>query len=323
MIAIHQNKVLDVQANFSPEIEKQRIAALKKLKAIKKSQFNQKEKDYLILVIAAFKKTATNQIITSLPSDINNLIISIGKVPPNSRFNNNGKAKKSLKKFILDALNYKYKRTSFYPRYFREIGIKTCVYCNSQLAISSKKTNNGYSSRFDVDHYHSKDDYPFLSICLFNLYPACAPCNRAKGIKEIEFELYTDVISKTLASEYSFKLAPYSLSKYLTTKDSSEIHFEYKEPIYINPNAKNFRDVFNIEGIYKTQNDLIEELIIKSQMYNNSYLKILKNNFSKLNLNPELFKRTLVGNYVKDKEMHKRPMSKFMQDIAKDLGVID
>ena len=52
-------------------------------------------------------------------------------------------------------------------------------------------------------------------------------------------------------------------------------------------------------------------------------IKILKTNFSKLGLSPELFKRILVGSYTEDKDIHKRPMNKFIMDIAKDLELID
>ena len=86
--------------------------------------------------------------------------------------------------------------------------------------------------------------------------------------------------------------------------------------------SKTFEETFHINGIYKTQTDLIEELIIKSQIYNKSYLKTLKHSFDKLSIQPELFKRTLIGNYTEDKDLHKRPMSKFVMDIAKDLGLI-
>lgn len=323
MIAIHQNKVKVVQSSFSSEIENQRKKALKKLKDITKNQFNRVEKDYLISVINLFEESSPVKIIEATPNEIITQIANIGIIPANSRFYKNGRAKKTLKSFILEALNYTSLRSSFYPNYFRKIGIKTCVYCNSSLTITAKKTsNNGYSAKFDVDHYHSKDKYPFLSISLFNLYPACASCNRAKKNDEIEFELYAELGAKTLKSEYKFKLHPYSKAKYLTTKDSKNIEFTFEEPIYANPNAKTFKDVFHIEGIYQTQNDLIEELIIKSQIYNKSYLKALKSNFSKLSLHPELFKRTLIGNYVEDKNIHKRPMSKLVMDIAKDLDLI-
>jgi predicted transcriptional regulator len=249
-------------------------------------------------------------------------IVTLNVIPPNSRFYKNRRPKKSLKKFILGALNYTSLRKSFYPKYFKEIGIKSCVYCNSQLSITAVKSNGGYSAKFDVDHYHSKDDYPFLSISLFNLYPACSSCNRAKSNNKIEFELYTKYTSKTLKSNYRFELSPYSKSKYLTTKDVNDIGFIFNEPKYSTSEVTKFNEVFHIERIYETQNDLIEELIIKSQIYNKAYLKTLKLNFDKLSLNPKLFKRTIVGNYTEDKDIHKRPMSKFIMDIAKELDLI-
>ena len=323
MIAIHQDKVKAVQYNFTAEIESQRNKALIKLININKNQFSPIEKDYLINVINLFKVNSPIKIIECTPNEIVNQIASIGKIPTNSRFQKNGKPKKKLKAFILQALNYTVLRNSFYPKYFKEIGIKACVYCNSQLTITAKKTsNNDYSAKFDIDHYHSKDDYPFLSISLFNLYPACSSCNRSKGTDIIEFELYTDVTAKTIESEYKFRLSAYSKSKYLTTKDSKEIEFTFEEPAYSILNAKTFKEVFHIEGVYQTQDDLIEELIVKSQIYNKAYLKILKSNFSKLSLHPELFKRTLIGNYANHKDLHKRPMSKLVMDIAKDLDLI-
>jgi hypothetical protein len=250
---------------------------------------------------------------------------SIGNVPLITKIYR-GKPKQvksDIKNKIIHSLGYTPLRKNFYPKYFKGIGIKACVYCNSQLTVSAtKNSKNEYSAKFDVDHYHSKDDYPFLSICLFNLYPACASCNRLKSTNKVEFELYTNDVAKTIKSDYKFKLSPHSKAKYLTTKDSKAIDFTFKEPVYKDPVAKTFKEIFHIEGIYRTQDDLIEELIIKSQIYNEAYLKTLKSNFSKLSLHPELFKRTLVGNYTEDKDLHKRPMSKLVMDIAKDLELI-
>jgi len=322
MIAIHQNKIIHVQSLFLNEIESQRKRALTKLKKINKNQFNTAEKNYLKAIIRLFENNSPTKIIECKPSDILILINTIGTIPPNSRFYRNGRQKKSLKQFVLEALGYNYLRKTFYPKYFREIGIKSCVYCNSQLSITAVKSNSTYSAKFDVDHYHSKDEYPFLGISLFNLYPACASCNRAKSNNEIEFELYVSDYKSTLKSKYNFKLSSYSKSKYLTTRDTKEIDFSFSEPIYHNPNAKKFNDVFHIESIYETQKDLIEELIIKSQIYNKSYLKTLRYNFDKLSLQPELFKRTIIGNYAKDKDVHKRPMSKIVMDISRELGLI-
>ena len=74
---------------------------------------------------------------------------------------------------------------------------------------------------------------------------------------------------------------------------------------------------------YNTQKDLAAELIIKSKIYNDSYKKMLMNTFNKLyGKNPMMFKRIIVGNYTERNEIHKRPMSKFTQDIARQLKLI-
>jgi hypothetical protein len=326
MIAINQNKVKIIQSQFSTKIKAQREKALIKLNNLnRKITKPYNDKRYLESVIELFENNI--DILLWDPKRINDEKDKFSSVPTYPKTSKTGKVtlcKTEIKDKILTALGYKALRSDFYPEYFKAIGIKACVYCNSQLTITALKTNNtnDYSAKFEVDHYHSKSEYPFLSICLFNLYPACASCNRVKSNNPIEFELYTTNIAKTIKSEYKFKISPYSKAKYLTTKDSEDIKIYFKEPYYLEPDLKTFNEVFHIEGIYKTQTDLVEELIIKSQMYNESYLQTLKHSFDKLSLQPELFKRTLVGNYTEDKDLHKRPMSKLVMDIAKDLGLV-
>lgn len=322
MIAIHTNKVKAIQKQFLFEIEHQRKKALKNLKSLNLITIAGSDKTYLESIISLFE--INPDILLWDSTKIFNEKNSLGNVPLVTKIYRGlpKQVKSDIKDKILKALGYSELRSKFYPKYFKEIGIKACVYCNSQLTISAiKNSKKENSAKFDVDHYHSKDDYPFLSICLFNLYPACASCNRLKNTNIVEFELYSDELSKTTHSGYKFNLDPYSKAKYLTTKDPDVIEFTFEEPIY-SLGVKTFNNLFHIEGIYKTQNDLIEELIIKSQMYNQAYLKTLKSSFSTLSLHPKLFKRTLVGNYTDDKDLHKRPMSKLVMDIAKDLGLI-
>ncbi|MGH2664762.1 hypothetical protein [Flavobacterium sp.] len=322
MIAIHQNKVKVIQEKFKVEIENQRDKAIHRLNQLNLKTPVGNDKIYLESVIKLFNSNLDilNWDSTKLLNERN----SLGAVPltPKIRNGKNVLVKSEIKNKILIALGYKGLRSSFYPKYFKEVKIKSCVYCNSQLTISAiKNSKNEYSAKFDVDHYHSKDDYPFLSICLYNLYPACASCNRLKSTHKVEFNLYTTNTSKTIKSDYKFKLECNAKAKYLTTKDSNVIEFGFEEPNY-SLGVKTFKEIFHIKGIYQTQLDLIEELIIKSQIYNDSYLKTLNENFNKLKLHPDLFKRALVGNYTEDKDIHKRPMSKLVMDVAKDLGLI-
>lgn len=313
MIAVHIEKVKSVQNDLLNKIEKQRENALKKLRKVQSSKmkFDAHESAYLQSVIDLFDK---KEVLMSVPSKIEQIKIDIGSLPDNSC---PARVKYPLKKIILDKLNYTYLRKSFYPKYFNLLGIKACVYCNSALTISVEESTTPSSARFDVDHYHPKDEFPFLSIFLFNLYPACAPCNRRKSKStKVKFNLYSDNHIETSSSKYQFKLDEGAKSKYLLTKDVNDLDFSFE------PTNNSLQSELKIKEIYDTQKDVIEELIIKKLMYDKDNRKSLYNSFSKLQLHPDLYLRTLVGNYAKKHEIHKRPMSKFMQDIARDLGII-
>lgn len=313
MISIHQKKVLQVQDDFKVEIEKQRENALNKLKQIDQSIYNSDEIDYLKSIITLYEK---KNILIKKPNEIEVLKKQIKSIPPNSK-----SPKKGLKKELLDSLDYSSLRSSFYPKYFYKIGIKACVYCNSVLTISTQKKKPRsfeHKGNFDVDHYHSKDEYPFLSIFLFNLYPACAPCNRKKSkSSSITFELYSDDQKKVASSQFKFEFDKGSIAKYLLTKDKEDLHFIFHSGV------SGFQDTFGIQQIYETQKDVIEELVVKKHMYDKDNRESLHKIFSKLNLNADLYLRTMVGNYTKEKDIHKRPLSKFTQDIARDLGIIE
>lgn len=318
MIAIHINRVRNIQKGFEAQIRDHQTRALHNLRAINKNLFSQQEKDYLIDVISVFEQI---DFLIENPKRIIHFKRLVGSLPANSRVYRNGRPKKQLKHYIQEALNYKGLRNTFYPTYFQKIGIKACVYCNSQLTVTTSKSGGSYKAKFDIDHYESKDEYPFLSISLFNLYPSCSSCNRTKGNRRVKFELYTDEINKTIKSSYSFLLDSHAKSKYLTSKDSSILSFKFIEtPPDIG--FKSLQEAFHIEELYETQRDIIEELIIKSQIYNEEYKRLLRSCFSKLSLNAKLFERILVGNYVEDIEIHKRPMAKFTMDIARQLKLI-
>ena len=223
--------------------------------------------------------------------------------------------KKKFRDEVLKVLDYTSLRSKFYPKYFKEIGIKTCVYCNSQFTISTEE-----KAKFQIDHYVSKDKYPCLSISFYNLYPSCASCNNSKSNKKIEFKLYTNKISETKKSEFEFILDKSCEAKFLTNRDIDVIKFEFTEPDINKP----FQKTFDIQGIYDTQKDIVEELIIKKQMYNDAYKQTLKDSFPNLfNNSTSLSNRIVIGNYSFADEIHKRPMSKFTQDIARQLELIE
>lgn len=71
-----------------------------------------------------------------------------------------------------------------------KLHIQTCVYCNNAEAVYTDEKHEAY---YHLDHWKPKDEYTFLSVCFFNLYPCCSNCNGHKldGTKG-SFQLFAE-----------------------------------------------------------------------------------------------------------------------------------
>jgi hypothetical protein len=231
------------------------------------------------------------------------------------------KPKVCFKDKVVEALNYTGFRSSFLPKYFHSIGIKSCVYCNSLLTISIKDTE-GISARFETDHFIPKADYPSFSISLFNFYPVCGPCNKAKGRKTLSFKLYSGKAMETSNSNVQFKLKKGVVAKFLVTNEHDDLDFDFVEKKQVGKSVGELQEHFGIKEIYETQKDVLEELIVKSQVYSPKYKESLVKKFKRIFPDAGLSNRILIGNYTDPKDIHKRPLAKFTMDMARELKLI-
>lgn len=289
------------------------VTALKKIKDKHWKEFSQREQKYLVDIIREF----SDNLVIAIPEVLKAVADRVGLAPPPLRKNK----KKKLPKLILEALSYEYKRTTFYPDYFRELGIRSCVYCNSQLAVNVDRLQSTlkeprkerWIAKYQLDHYYPKDHYPFLAVSLYNLYPVCGSCNISKGTNLVAFELYTQNFRD---SPFRFSLDAASMVHYMLDEDSQKLKIKF-----VAVDAEYDR-IFHVSSIYNTQQDIAEELILKALIYNKEYKQMLTRSFAEIFHPGSIQTRMLLGNYAEPSEILRRPMSKFMQDIGKDLGLI-
>lgn len=243
----------------------------------------------------------------------------------------NKKDKLKFHELIVNAMRYDEVRNSEVHHFVNATGIKTCVYCNSQLAVvtsfsfydkKEKKRKKKIMAKFELDHYYSKSKYPFLCTSFFNLYPVCGNCNRAKYNNTIDFELYsTDPNNLEI---FNFWIDDQSILDYWLEPVKNHTNLKVKleclngDYNYLN----NYNSMFGIQGIYDTQTDLAEELVHKAKVYTNAYKESLVDDFKDLFPDKMILNRIIVGNYAEASEIHKRPMAKYTQDIARQLGLI-
>lgn len=325
MIAIPINTVEAAILKLRPQID----SAIAKRKALLKSFKNDKRKKFTLFEQKYLKDLYDDfeQIVLAQPAQLETFKKQFGELPQESRTKIKGSP--SFKDKLLDVLDYASLRGILYPQFFSHIGIKSCVYCNSQLAVVVEvieelktKTNVSLSAKFDVDHNIGKAKYPCFSISFYNLYPVCTSCNRNKKEKEVGFQLYSNSKRLISRSQFAFSLTPGSAAKYCLSKDIKDIEIIFNEPGTGSPLDRPFQSTFDITSIYNTQKDVVEELILKSQIYTDSYKEKLRVEFPTIFNDVNLSNRMIIGNYGNENEIHKRPLAKFTLDIAQDLGLI-
>lgn len=320
MIAIELSKVAGLIKVNNKKITSQVLAAKKKLQRLELATVSAEKKAYIQQLVNLKEK-----IVTATPSEITTYMAVFDGIYELFAYGNTVKQNeedKTFKEELLKALGYAKLRSTFYPKYFRALGVKCCVYCNSQLCVTVEDENHNLVAKFQVDHYIPKDRYPCLGIALHNLYPVCASCNNKKGVKKVDFSLYaTGLLTKESKSKFEIVDVDKTVAQYLIDRDSSKIKIAFTEP-RASSGHYSLNSLFAIQGIYETQIDIVEELILKAVMYDDAYKAFLLASFKDLFQDRKFLDRLIVGNYVEAMETHNRPLSKFTQDIAKQLKLI-
>lgn len=224
---------------------------------------------------------------------------------------------------VVNALKYNELRKSDYIRHSGYLGlsIKTCIYCNAQLAVVVEKTAGGTQAKFQLDHIRPKSKYPFLAISFFNLCPSCGNCNSAKSKNTVKFDLYTDNPKDDL-NPFLFYITQESIVKYMKSYDEECLKVGFLSTDGYQVLSKDHDKNFSITGIYNTQKDIVAELIQKKEIYTESYKRHLAERFKGLFKDESIINRLIIGNYDAVEDIHKRPMAKFTQDIARQLNLI-
>jgi 5-methylcytosine-specific restriction endonuclease McrA len=193
------------------------------------------------------------------------------------------------------------------------IGLGSCPYCNRNYIFTTSQ--NG-SIKPEIDHIYPKSLYPYLACSYFNLIPSCPTCN-GFGAKEAKDTYYVYPISNpyTIKSiDFQFSINPQYVN-FINVENKQYDFDDFEIELYGN---KANLEVFHLEELYKQHKDIVLELLIKKVYYPKSYIKELEG----FGFGEDEIYRYLLGNYKKDEDLHKRPLSKLIKDISEELGLI-
>ncbi|MDD3743886.1 MAG: hypothetical protein PHX54_09710 [Lentimicrobiaceae bacterium] len=225
---------------------------------------------------------------------------------------------------ILNAFSYERLRKSKLVSLASYLNIKTCLYCNAQFTLVVHNGNEKLA-KFQFDHFFPKNKYPYLSISLYNLIPSCASCNQSKSktefaLNELVHPFYEDFHVLTqfeINNTAHIKL----LQGQLVPENEIEVKLSNRNVLQV----RNQNSFTAIESIYKRHTDIVKEIYQKAYAYRNGGKEALINlehDGQRLFADENELEWMLLANYKQASDINKRPLSKFMQDIAKQAGLI-
>lgn len=235
-------------------------------------------------------------------------------------------------KILLKIFNYKSFRKSKKAIWFASsINLKSCTTCNTQYTLKTNQAN-GEKLLFHLDHYFPKSVYPYLSLSYYNLVPCCASCNMSKSNKSFTLKENIHPYIDSFHDIAKFNIDRSSIADFLIDPNNNEEKINYQVDIrakYFGNKAfetklENYLSEFRINEQYSQFKDIAAETYLKSRFYNKKRRKELKYFFQDcgIELNDELIKRFILGNFHQDKDLLRRPLAKFMKDIAEDVSLI-
>lgn len=191
------------------------------------------------------------------------------------------------------------------------LDVRTCSYCN-RLYTKTVKGKKKKITRPEFDHWFPKSEYPLYALSFYNLIPSCHVCNsNVKGSLEFTTDDYIHpYIDKTNGIKFSYY-----------NKNTDCYGFKI---LPSNEKEQKTIQALQLEEIYKTHVDEIEDLVLIKKKYSVSYIdslkSILKNSANKISTD-EIY-RLAFGVHINEAEFHKRPLSKMKYDILKELEII-
>jgi len=243
------------------------------------------------------------EILSSIPSRLRDLICEFEETNRKIRAKTSNINRVLYNVFVSNG----YESTNFDGlKFVNDLGLQTCPYCNRAYIQSVSKRG---VVRPQIDHFYPKSKYPYLGLSFYNLIPSCSVCNgtTAKGDK--------DSFKDNLISPYEIKTDDFKFSFEFTTVEDLQVKLDKKIDIH--------DDYFKLEDFYKHHSDIAHELYTKLyREETKEHFESLQKSLKGIGFDSDEVHRFITCGYLKDEDLHKRPLSKLIKDISEELRLV-
>ncbi len=195
-----------------------------------------------------------------------------------------------------------------------KLEVHICYFCNIEFINKFKTSDGKFKNGFTLDHFIDKGKYPYLALSLYNLIPSCYTCNsKVKGPNEIN-NLSPSSLKFNFDEKVKFRT--FMINENLQINQEKDFALMLKEDFSLD--YQEYIEGFNLNERYEYHKYKVIEMISKRKEYPDSRIKELAKLTEKTE---EEVKQDLFGEYMRE-DLHKRPLSKLIKDISKELGLV-
>ncbi len=207
----------------------------------------------------------------------------------------------------------------------KDLGIRVCSYCNrSFIDIYKVDRNKKIKSNSQLDHYYSKDKYPYLALNLYNLIPSCSSCNFIKLNRDDEVvypyeEEFGDdgVFVATHYDSEDVDKEKYDIEYLYGRSDNFKIKIDINYDSELRDAIRSSVEVFKIEDLYNNHKEHVKELMLKSIMYGPEMINELYSQYGSLFSSKDDLIQTIFSVYIDERRLGERPLAKLNSDLLR------
>lgn len=193
-----------------------------------------------------------------------------------------------------------------------------------KIRIEKLKLHN----HFTLDHLLPQKNYPYLSLCLFNLVPSCYSCN-SKFKKDKDFFIDIKdlkILSPTFTSD-NINLNDFLEFRIFYEDSFSDINLPVTSNHYKIKLLSKYNDyikLLRLQGRYNFHKNISFDMIEKRRQYPDTQINEIEKIFLEngILIDKETFKQQIFGSVIFQKENTNEPFEKYKKDIARQLGLI-
>ncbi|HEL2204134.1 TPA: hypothetical protein TZE22_001475 [Streptococcus suis] len=201
----------------------------------------------------------------------------------------------------------------------RELGITVCPYCNRNYI-----NNRGNKFSAQMDHFYSKDEFPWLAVSLYNLIPSCGACNHIKGTKDFNVHPFIkkNVEENEVVFHYRYKTID-DIEVVISTKKDKHQDIDAIKKKQRDIEALNLKEAYEIHGI-DIQN-MLEREVRYSESYRDELRDMLKIDTVVqdydfyLSLTDDEIDRMIYGDVIFEEDIKNVSLGKFRKDIYQEI----